>query len=151
MQNHVIYFEQQKTGKKVQIPMTEDLDEHLQFLSEFIDGPYVCPELAERGSGGAYGLSESFNRIVKRAEIDSKRVKGKGKIFFNRLTFHSLRHSFNTTMAEGGVAQEIRMRLTGHSSIQTNTRYTHTGMKSLEDAVSVLPSLLNKPKDEKPK
>jgi integrase len=151
MRKRVIHFEQQKTGKKVVIPMNEDLDVHLQFISEFIDGPYVCPELAKRSSGGAHGLSESFNRIVKRAEIDSQRVKGKGKICFNRLTFHSLRHSFNTTMAEGGVSQETRMRLTGHSSIVMNTRYTHTGMKSLEDAVSVLPSLLNKPKDEKPK
>jgi integrase len=144
MQNHVIHFKQTKTGKKVQVPMTEELDEHLQFLTEFIDSKYVCPELAERGSGGAHGLSESFGRIVKKAQIDSQRIKGKGKIHFNRLTFHSLRHSFNTVLAEAGVSQETRMRLTGHSSLVMNTLYTHTGMKQLEDAVDKMPKLLNK-------
>jgi integrase len=145
MRNHVIHFKQKKTGKKVAVPMTEDLDEHLQFLSEFIDGKFVCPELAERGSGGAHGLSESFGRIVKRAGIDSQRIKGKGNIHFNRLTFHSLRHSFNSTMAEAGVSQETRMKLTGHSSILMNDRYTHTSLKPLEDAVSKMPSLLDRP------
>ena len=145
MKNHLIHFKQGKTGKKVTVPMTEDLDEHLQFLTEFIDSKFVCPELAERGSGGAHGLSESFGRIVKRAGIDSQRVKGKGKIYFNRLSFHSLRHSFNSTMAEAGVSQETRMKLTGHSSILMNDRYTHTSIKPLEDAVSKMPSLLDRP------
>jgi integrase len=141
MKKRVIYFTQIKTGKKVQVPLTDDLDEHLQFLSEFIDSKFVCPELAERGSGGAHGLSESFGRIVKKAGIDSQRIKGKGTIHFNRLSFHSLRHSFNSAMAEAGVSQEIRMRLTGHSSFGTNDKYTHLGVKQLEDAVSVLPSV----------
>ncbi len=143
MKSRVIHFKQEKTGKKVTVPMTDDLEEHLQFLSEFIESKYVCPELAERGIGGAHGLSESFGRIVKRAKIDSQRIKGKGKIHFNRLTFHSLRHSFNTTMAEAGVAQEIRMRLTGHSSLEMNARYTHTSIKPLEEAISKLPQLLD--------
>lgn len=144
MQKRVIYFKQIKTGKNVQVPMSDDLNEHLQFLTEFIDSKFVCPELAERGSGGAHGLNESFGRIVKKAGIDSQRIQGKGTIHFNRLTFHSLRHSFNSAMAEAGVSQEIRMRLTGHSSFGMNTRYTHTGMKPLEDAVAVLPSFLSK-------
>jgi integrase len=141
MQKRVIYFKQLKTGKKVQVPMTDDLEEHLQFLTEFIDSKFVCPELAQRGSGGAHGLSESFGRIVKKAGIDSQKIKGKGTIHFNRLTYHSLRHSFNSAMAEAGVSQETRMRLTGHSSFDMNARYTHTGMKQLEDAVAVLPSV----------
>lgn len=141
MQKRMIFFKQIKTNKKVQVPMTDDLEEHLQFLSEFIDSKFVCPELSERGSGGAHGLSESFGRIVKKAGIDSQRIKGKGKIHFNRLSFHSLRHSFNSAMAEAGVSQEIRMRLTGHSSFGINDKYTHTGLKGLEDAVAVLPSV----------
>lgn len=141
MNNRVIHFKQIKTGKKVQVPMTDDLEEHLQFLTEFIDSKFVCPDLAERGSGGAHGLSESFGRIVKKAGIDSQRIKGKGTIHFNRLSFHSLRHSFNSAMAEAGVSQEIRMRLTGHSSFGINDKYTHTGIKPLEAAVAVLPSV----------
>jgi integrase len=59
MRKRVIFFKQMKTGKKVQVPMSENLEEHLQFLTEFIDGKFVCPELAARGSGGGHGLSES--------------------------------------------------------------------------------------------
>jgi hypothetical protein len=70
---------------------------------------------------------------------------GKGKIHFNRLSFHSLRHSFNSTMAEAGVSQETRMKLTGHFSFLMNDRYTHTSLKPLEDAVSKMPSLLDRP------
>ena len=141
MKERVIHFKQIKTGKKVQVPMSEELLEHLDFLAEFVDSKYVCPELAVRGSGGAHGLSESFGRIVKKAGIDSQRIQGKGKIHFNRLSFHSLRHSFNSAMAEAGVSQEIRMRLTGHSSVNINNRYTHTGMKPLEYAIDLLPSV----------
>jgi len=83
----------------VRVPLVDFLCEHLNTMREFIDGQYICPELAERASGGKHGLSESFNRIVKRANIDPLNVKGKGKYKFKRLTFHSLRHSFNSALA----------------------------------------------------
>lgn len=140
MKERVISYKQKKTGKVVRVPMVEDLFEHLQFISEFIDSEYLCPELAARGSGGKHGLSESFNRIVKRAGIDPKQIDGKGKRKFNCLTFHSLRHSFNSTLANAGVNQEIRMKLTGHSSFGINDRYTHHSLKPLEDAISTMPS-----------
>jgi integrase len=85
-------------------------------------------------------LSESFVRIVKRAQINPQNVQGKGKQKFNRLTFHSLRHSFNSTLANAGVHQEIRMKLTGHSSVGMNDRYTHHALKPLEAAIDLLPS-----------
>lgn len=139
--DRVLVYEQKKTGKVVRVPLVEDLYDHLHTMREFVDGEYICPELAERGSGGAHGLSESFNRIVKRAKIDPQKVQGKGKHKFNRLTFHSLRHSFNSALANAGVHPEIRMRLTGHSSFDMNDRYTHHALKPLEAAVSFLPSL----------
>jgi integrase len=138
--DHMLTYEQTKTGKEVRVPLGEDLYMHLNFKREFIDGDYICPELAERGGGGKHGLSESFNRIVKRAKIDPLNVQGKGKQKFNRLTFHSLRHSFNSALANAGVSQEIRMKLTGHSSMAMNDRYTHHALKPLEQAISVLPS-----------
>ena len=39
------------------------------------------------------------------------------------LTFHSLRHSFNSAMANAGVSQEIRMKLIGHVSAEMNKGY----------------------------
>jgi integrase len=99
------------------------------------------PELAERDSGGKTGLSDSFARIVKRAKIDPLNIQGKGKQKFNRLTLHSLQHSFNSALANAGVNQEIRVRLTGHSSTGMNDRCTHQALKPPEQAMSVLPSV----------
>ncbi|MGO8931977.1 MAG: tyrosine-type recombinase/integrase [Limisphaerales bacterium] len=138
--DRVISYEQRKTSKVVRVPLVEDLYNHLNTMREFIDSEYICPELAEGGNGGKQGLSESFNRIVKRAKIDPQQIQGKGKQKFTRLTFHSLRHSFNSELANAGVAQEIRMKLTGHSSVGMNERYTHHSIKPLEQAMSVLPS-----------
>ncbi len=57
------------------------------------------------------------------------------------LTFHSLRHSFNSALASAGVSQEIRMKLTGHVSADMNNSYTHHELEPLRKAVGVVPSL----------
>jgi integrase len=53
--------------------------------------------------------------------------------------FHSLRHSFNSALANAGVAEEVRMKLTGHSSKAMNERYTHLQVDSLKKAMSSMP------------
>jgi integrase len=136
----VIFYRQQKTGKQVVVPIHVQLYEHLDFLIEFEQSGFLCPELALRGSGGKNGLSESFNRIVKRAGIDPQNIQGKGKRKFNKLSFHSLRHSFNSALANAGVNQEIRMKLTGHSSSAMNAKYTHHNITPLQSAIKVLPA-----------
>lgn len=72
------------------------------------------------------------------------KVQGKGTRKFTRRTFHSLRHSFNSALANAGVAEEIRMKLTGHSSKAMNTRYTHLEMGMLKNAVTSLPLFATK-------
>jgi site-specific recombinase XerD len=50
------------------------------------------------------------------------------------LSFHSLRHSFNSAMANAGVALEVRQKLTGHASAAMNEIYTHHELESLRAA-----------------
>ena len=59
----------------------------------------------------------SFNEIIRRAKI----VAGAE----DDLSFHCLRHTFVSRLAEAGVAEEVRMRLAGHTSEQTHQVYTH--------------------------
>ncbi|HZM02199.1 MAG TPA: site-specific integrase [Candidatus Saccharimonadales bacterium] len=134
-----IIYVQQKTGKKVIVPMHFHVIEHLKYLSTFGTAGFLCPKLASKGSGGKHGLSEGFKRIVKKAGIDPMTVKGKGTRNFTKRTFHSLRHSFNSALANAGVAEEIRMKLTGHSSKAMNDRYTHLQVAALKNAVTSLP------------
>jgi integrase len=72
-------------------------------------------------------------------------VKGKGLRNFTRRSFHSLRHSFNSAMANAGIAPEVRMKLTGHMSLDMNDRYTHLDLLTLKNAVSSMPLLGTKP------
>lgn len=60
---------------------------------------------------------------------------------FSKLTFHSLRHSFNSALANAGVAQEVRMKLTGHTSADMNAKYTHHELDLLKAAIGKLPSV----------
>jgi integrase len=134
-----IEYEQRKTGKKVPVPMHYHVIEHLKYLSTFGTNGFLCPMLASKGPGGKHGLSESFKRIVKKAGLDLMTVQGKGVRKFTKRTFHSLRHSFNSALANAGVSQEIRMQLTGHSSKAMNQNYTHLQMDTLKSAVTALP------------
>lgn len=45
----------------------------------------------------------------------------------NGVTFHTIRHSIATLLAEMGVSERIRMELLGHKEIRTTQKYTHLG------------------------
>ncbi|MBI1827810.1 MAG: tyrosine-type recombinase/integrase [Planctomycetes bacterium] len=56
--------------------------------------------------------------------------------------FHSLRHSFISNLARSGVHPKIAQDLVGHSDINlTLSRYSHTLVGELADAVDLLPDL----------
>jgi integrase len=77
---------------------------------------------------------------METAGIDTERVDGKGKRKFQAKTFHSLRHTFNSMLANSGVSQETRMKLIGHASEQINDQYTHIQMETLRRDIENLPS-----------
>ena len=141
----VIVYQQQKTGKKVIVPMHFHVIQHLNYLSTFGTTGFLCPSLASKGPGGKHGLSEGFKRIVRKAGIDLMTVQGKGTRLFSRLTFHSLRHRFNSALANAGVPEDVRMKLTGHSSKAMNKNYTHLEVATLRNAVTSLPVFGSKP------
>ena len=135
----MIAYIQKKTGKKVVVPMHYHVIEHITYLSEFGTEGFLCPSMASKKPGGKHGLSEGFKRIVGRAGLDVMKVQGKGKRYFCQKTFHSLRHSFNSALANAGISQEVRMKLTGHSSMSMNNRYTHLDVAPLKNAMTALP------------
>lgn len=134
-----INFQQRKTGKRVSVPIQLTLLNHLVRLADSHTTGYLCASLASKTPGGKHGLSESFKRIVKRAGVDLMTVPGKGKRNFCRHSFHALRHSFNSILANAGVPEEVRMQLTGHSSREVHAKYTHLDFEPLRKAISNLP------------
>jgi integrase len=137
----LINFIPSKTKKHVTIPLHSDLERHL-LKSPGIGKAFLFPSLAERSTGGKNGLSGQFARVMARAGIEGKITRHTAQGRANSsLSFHSLRHSFNSAMANAGVAEEVRMKLTGHSTREIHTKYTHHELEALRAAVSVIPSI----------
>lgn len=137
----VIDFVASKSGVRAVIPMTDQLETHLESIATDDPNPCLCPKLSQKTAGGKTGLSRSFKEIMIKAGIDPQEVQGKGKRKFCKLSFHSLRHSFNSLLANQGVDQETRMKLVGQKSKAINKDYTHLDLPKLESAMSKLPKL----------
>jgi len=136
----IIRFTPSKTKKPVTIPLHRDLEREL-LKNAGIGKTPMFPSLAGKDTGGKHGLSGRFAAIMERAKIEGKRTQASGGRTLSSLSFHSLRHSFNSAMANAGIAQEIRQKLTGHTSVETNKVYTHHELEPLRAAVAAIPSL----------
>mgnify|MGYP000164353329 CR=1 FL=1 len=139
-----ISFGQRKTKRFVEIPIHPELEKWL--VLEFEQRPnaeFIFPKFAGKPIGSRGGISGQFPLLVKKAGLANlitakSGEKGRAR---SSLTFHSLRHSFNSAMANAGVSQEIRKLLTGHASKAINDRYTHTDLETLRKAVGSVPAL----------
>ena len=83
-------------------------------------------------------LSTQFVRIMARAGVPRDIIES-GDIV-KRRSFHSLRHTFTSWLADADVQADIRQKLTGHSSAGVHAIYTHHDA-ALDRAVSKLPEL----------
>src|SRR5215472_5527083 len=135
-----------KTRKDVTVPIHLELASWLREQTRGIGKAPVFPRLAGKSGAGKSGLSMQFKRIMERAKIKGRLLReanGAGRSQ-SSLSFHSLRHSFNSAMANAGVSSEVRQKLTGHASAKMNAQYTHHELEELRAAVSVIPRVSGK-------
>jgi integrase len=104
------------------------------------DDAFLFPTLAERVTSV---LSQEFRELMLRTNIEQRVIRERTKSGrnVNALSFHSLRHSFSSILANAGIAEETRMALTGHTTRAVHQHYTHHDLERLRDAVAVLPRL----------
>jgi integrase len=85
--------------------------------------------------------SETFNRIMRDAGIAKVVVLVAGdRPVTATKSFHSLRHSFTSWLAEADIHADVRSKLTGHSSAKVHAGYTHHD-EALVRAIQALPIL----------
>ena len=142
----IIRYTDQKTGKKYAVPTHRRLQEHLTELAGSND-PHgsLCPTLVKKATGGCSGLSAQFQKLVRQAGVDTmevetkalQKVEGKRRTLAKR-SFHSLRHTYNTELANAEVPQEVRRKLVGHSSNEVNDIYTHLDVALFREAINKL-------------
>jgi integrase len=138
--NKVIQFTASKTKKPVAIPLHPQLERELRKAPGIGKTP-IFPTLAGKGTGGRFGLSGRFKAVMEKAKIQGKLIEASGGRKLSNLSFHSLRHSFNSAMANAGVSQELRQKLTGQASAEVNRIYTHHELEPLRAAVELIPSV----------
>ena len=140
----VITIKPRKTSRKgrtLSIPIHEHL---LEFLLSHPCGEETTaplfPSLAGRPSGGRAGLSITFATYLKKLNISQavKVIDNEGLETEALKSFHSLRHYFVSSLANGNVSQELRKKLAGHTSDQMNDIYTTIETETLRDAVNTI-------------
>ena len=123
----------ERYNKKIIIPIHPILKSTLQGYSKALTG-YLVPHFAKLYLERDVLFSKHFGRLLHSLEISKETSEGV-------LDFHSLRHTFNTNLANSGVDTSTRMKLTGHSSIEVNQIYNHA-TEPLRGAISCLPGIV---------
>jgi integrase len=137
----VIAYTQGKTGNRVEVPIHPQLEERLLKLAGDHPGGKLCPTLAGQATGGGSGLSTQFANILRRAGVDQRQVQSSRTRKFSGISFHSLRHTFVSKLANARVSAEDRMRLSGHKDASIHQGYTHKELAGLRDAIATLPRI----------
>ncbi len=133
-----------KKGVTVTIPLHPELKEWLREQPRGICKAPVFPSLIDKGTGGRHGLSGRFIALMEGAQITGRVLRkrtGKGRTT-SSLSFHSLRHSFISALANAGVAPELRQKLAGHSDAKSHAIYTHHELETMRVAIGKVPCLI---------
>ena len=140
----ILRIKTKKTGVVLMLPLHEELAAWLQAQRRGIGKAPVFPELAGKGTGGRYGLSGRFKAVMELAGIKGRIVRAGGGDAGRKtssLSFHSLRHSFVSALANAGVSSEMRQKLSGHADDRSHAKYTHHELAKLQDAIGLLPKI----------
>lgn len=129
-----------KSRKRVEIPLHPSLEEYLLALP-LPENPraHVTPSLVCE-AGQRPKLSKIFLKLLARAGVNNpKESTSTGGRAVSTKSFHALRHSLASHLARAGVSAEIRMKFTGHDSLNVHAGYTHLELDSLRAAIEQLP------------
>lgn len=92
------------------------------------------PVLASRGTGIPVLFLNSRGRAMSRQSAwESVRKAARAAHLDERVTPHTLRHSFATHLLEGGASVRDVQELLGHASVQTTQIYTRLSAQTLQE------------------
>lgn len=143
LESGLLRLRTQKTGFIITMPLHSDLREWLARQPRGIGQAPLFPSLRGKSSAGKSGLSSQFKHIMQQAKIGGRILRaatGKGRRQ-SSLSFHSLRHSFVSALANAGVAPDLRQKLAGHTDSKSHARYSHHEVDAMRSAIATVPSL----------
>ncbi len=146
-----ISFIQNKTGKKVSVPIASELQTYLKEAESWKINGYVLPNMAQcymvcdaKGKNiGSNNINSQVMRIIKKSNIETCQMMPGRKKKSTIYGFHSLRHTFASLCAKGNVPEATLLSILGTDSEIANKFYVHTGTESQNQAIEVVSQTLN--------
>lgn len=134
-----------KTKRKktmVRIPIHPTLEAFLLNLPTPIkpETP-VFQSLHDKAGTGRSGLSTQFTELMTKANVSRGESTTTGSRTSYERSFHSLRHTLTSWLANSNISPEVRMQIIGHKSQDVHSLYTHLGDETLKNAMAEVPSL----------
>jgi integrase len=132
-----------KTDKPIKQPMAAELRGYLSTLPAGVGKRPVFPTLHGRITGSLGGLSTEFSRLMARAGVIApmgREKKGRGRQVRTK-SFHSLRHTFVSRLANADVSADVRKALAGHDTDEAHARYTHLAFTKQTEALAKLTAI----------
>jgi integrase len=120
-----------KTGTETKTPLHPQLVEWTKGT-----GDKLFPKISAMDPSK---VSRQFSELMAKAGIPRAAVLPGGEVV--KRSFHSLRHSFASTLANANVSPELRMKLTGHATSTVHSGYTHHDQDVLTAAIALLPTI----------
>lgn len=139
-----------KTGDELKIPLHSAFVAWLGKQTRGIGKAPIFPKLHGKSIGGANGLSRKFKKLMDEAGVvgeiirhggsaeQRKEAKASAGRTITALSFHSLRHTATSLMANAGVAADTRKAITGHRDDRVHENYTHHQLEKLREAVGLI-------------
>ncbi|MBW2310184.1 MAG: site-specific integrase [Deltaproteobacteria bacterium] len=122
-----------KTGEPRTCPICDELYRILKKIPTALHDPHV---FLYNGKP-IKDIKTTFKTLCEKAKVPyGRKVKG-------GLTFHDLRHTFNTNMRKAGVDKETIKAITGHNTDSMFTRYNKIDRDDIDQAVEKLEVFLN--------
>lgn len=133
----------ERKRKRLEVPIHPRLLTWLKGRKAGTDETPLFPTLHDCHIGGGHGLSSQFLAVMKLAKVDRGTTRQSSDVARaqHARSFHSLRHSLTSTLANLDVSEEIRRRITGHESAAVHSGYTHHERETLARAVEKMPSV----------
>jgi integrase/recombinase XerD len=111
----------------------------LEWLARWIDGPrtaLLAISRVEPERGGPVFLGDHGGRLARQQAWAAVKRAARQAGLTERVSPHTLRHSFATHLLEGGADLRIVQELLGHASISTTQLYTHLTGERIRDVYS---------------
>ncbi len=121
---NLLYIRKSKGNKDRRVPLSQTL---LNVMEAYYIA-YRPRQLLFEGQGGGSYSPRSAQQVLKRACL----VAGIGQ----KVTLHTLRHSYATHLLEQGVGLRYIQEVLGHNSPKTTMIYTHVSGKRLSQVIS---------------